>query len=124
MSEFGVKYDQGKLPIATILSQFPSALEAVTAVGEFGARKYVMGGWKLVPNGLTRYTDAMIRHWIEECKGETVDSDSELLHAAHLAWNALARLEFIIDEQRKSRCVSDCPGSNTSIEGFRKGCQL
>jgi len=37
---------------------------------------------------------------VKEGVGETVDKDSELLHAAHTAWNALARLELQI---RKSK---------------------
>jgi hypothetical protein len=49
-----------------------------------------------VPNGIDRYTDAAYRHLLKEAQGEMVDPDSKLLHAAHTAWNALARLDLIL----------------------------
>jgi hypothetical protein len=36
------------------------------------------------------------RHLLEEAQGLECDADSNLLHAAHTAWNALARLELIL----------------------------
>jgi hypothetical protein len=50
-----------------------------------------------VTSGVTRYTEAMDRHRLKE-GFELNDVDSGLAHAAHLAWNALARLELMIRE--------------------------
>lgn len=93
--EAGAKLDAGKVRPALILSGMPRALMAVAEVGTYGARKYTANGWKDVPDGVTRYTDAMDRHRLAEGIG-MVDAESGLLHAAHLAWNALARLELLI----------------------------
>jgi hypothetical protein len=43
----------------------------------------------------------MMRHWLAETQGIELDPDSNLTHAAHLAWNALARLELMIVEQER-----------------------
>jgi len=97
--EPGSKLDAGKI-LAGVLADFSLALLAVAEVGTFGAKKYTRGGWQFVENGIERYTDAMWRHLL---KGnlELNDPDSNLLHAAHAAWNALARLELALREQKK-----------------------
>lgn len=92
----GAKLDSGKPRPALVLGGFSQALQAVTEVGTFGAKKYTDNGWMLVPNGISRYTDAMLRHYLEEASGSHHDPETDLLHAAHLAWNALARLELMI----------------------------
>ena len=93
----GAKLDAGKPAVwQGLLAYFPRALEQVAAVSTFGASKYTWGGWKSVPNGFERYSDALARHLIKEGCGELKDSDSQLLHAAHTAWNSLARLELLL----------------------------
>lgn len=90
----GAKLDQGKQRPALIYEGFCRALSAVADIGTFGAKKYTDNGWVSVENGHDRYTNAMHRHLLAEARGEKVDSDSGLLHSAHAAWNALARLEL------------------------------
>jgi len=99
-NEAGAKLDAGKPRMGLVLGGFPNALVEVSKVGTFGANKYSDNGWKTVVAGKERYTDALLRHWAYEQAGEVFDKDSELLHAAHLAWNALARLEFILEETK------------------------
>ena len=100
--EPGAKLDDGKV-LAGVLADFSYALQAVAVVGTFGARKYSRGGWQKVDAGEERYTDALWRHLLAE-RHEEKDPDSGLLHAAHLAWNALARLELFLraESQRDS----------------------
>lgn len=94
-----IKYDARKPAIYQgAIDYFPRAIEAVAGISTFGASKYAWKGWEKVDNGIARYSDAMVRHFIAEAKGETVDPDSGLLHAAHAAWGALARLELIMRE--------------------------
>jgi hypothetical protein len=95
--EAGAKTDEGK-PQASLLLLFGKALRAVARVGTFGAIKYTRGGWQSVPDGINRYTDALLRHLLEE-NYEEYDRDLPVLHAAQVAWNALARLELIIREK-------------------------
>lgn len=96
----GVKLDHGKPRAGLVLGGFSRALLAVADVGTFGAQKYTPHGWLSVPHGIERYTDAMVRHQLAEASGEQTDSESGLSHAAHAAWNALARLELLLAEAK------------------------
>lgn len=93
-NRLGYKDDAEKPRMSLVFHGFASALAEVARVGTFGARKYKDDGWRYVENGLERYTDALYRHLLYEAQGEQIDSDSDLLHSAHAAWNALARLEL------------------------------
>lgn len=95
----GAKLDNGKPRHGLVLGAFANALTEVAKVGTFGANKYSDNGWLSVPNGLARYTDAMLRHHFAEAGGEELDEDSGLRHAAHRAWNALAVLELALREK-------------------------
>lgn len=99
----GAKLDHGKPRHGLVLGGFARALTEVAKVGTFGANKYTDNGWVSVPNGQARYTDALYRHLSAEAKGELNDGESELLHAAHAAWNALARLDLLLREQEASK---------------------
>ena len=98
----GAKLDAGKNRLGLVLHGFAKALEEVGRVGTFGANKYTDNGWVSVPNGYARYTDAAYRHLMKEAQGELCDPDSGLQHAAHTAWNALARLELKLREYKNA----------------------
>lgn len=92
----GAKLDAGKPDMSLMLS-FGKAIRAVAEIATFGAKKYTRDGWLQVPDGVDRYTAADLRHLLAEGT-ETHDPDSNMLHAAHHAWNALARLELMLRE--------------------------
>lgn len=94
----GAKLDAGKCRAGLVLGGFARALHAVGEVGTYGANKYSDNGWMQVNNGVSRYTDALWRHMLAEAQGQERDFDTRLLHAAHAAWNALARLDLILRE--------------------------
>ena len=96
--EAGSKLDAGKNRLGLVLGDFSRALWAVGEIGTYGANKYSPHGWKQVPDGFERFTDAMLRHWLKE-QEEECDPDTGLTHAAHFAWNALARLECMLREK-------------------------
>jgi hypothetical protein len=101
--EPGAKFDEGKAPITRgCLQYFPRALEAVALVSLHGASKYSWKGWEVVPDGINRYGDALGRHLAREAY-EAYDIDSSFHHAAHAAWDALARLELILRSGVKLR---------------------
>ena len=109
----GAKLDSGK-PDMGLLLTFGRALEAVAEVATFGADKYSRDGWVSVPDGIHRYTAAMLRHAVEEPR-EMCDKDSGLLHAAHTAWNAMARLELML---RRTQPIN---GFQIPAAGFSHG---
>lgn len=92
----GAKLDAGKNRLSLVFDGFAHALEEVGRVGTYGAQKYSDHGWVSVTNGVDRYTDAMYRHLLKEAMGVPFDPATDLLHAAHTAWNALARLELMV----------------------------
>jgi len=105
-SDPGVKFDKGKL-LAGCLADFSLSLKAVAEVFTHGANdKYSRGSWQYVQNGQQRYYDAQWRHLLDERHSE-IDKKSGLLHSAHLAWNALARLELILREREGIQCEED-----------------
>ena len=98
----GAKLDAGKSRPALVLGGFARALSEVSKVGTYGATKYTDNGWMEVPNGVARYSDALLRHQLAEQAGQELDPDTKLLHAAHAAWNALARLDLILREKENN----------------------
>lgn len=96
-TQVGVKLDTGKVRPSLVLSDMPRALLAVSEVAAFGIDKkgYIEGSWLNVKDGIKRYTDALDRHRLNEAIS-VIDVESGLLHAKHLAWNALARLELML----------------------------
>ena len=90
----GVKLDTEKPRMDLVLRGFSHAIEDVADVGTYGAQKYTDDGWQSVDNGIERYLSAMIRHYLKYRQGEMYDTESELPHLSHMAWNALAVLEL------------------------------
>lgn len=98
----GAKLDAGKSPVRRgLLEYFPRACMAVADVSAAGAAKYTWGGWQTVLDGIARYGDAEVRHICKAAIEGPVDADFGLLHAAHEAWGALARLELLLWEAEK-----------------------
>lgn len=95
----GAKLDAGKNRLDLVMEGFPRALQAIGEVATLGAIKYSEHGWIMVQDGRKRYTAAMYRHLLAEHGGEQCDPTTDLAHAAHAAWNALARLELMLREQ-------------------------
>lgn len=100
----GAKMDAGKAPVMQgVVQYFPRALKAVSFVSLVGAKKYAWKGWESVPDGINRYSDALGRHLLAETIEGPIDADTQQLHAAQVAWNALARLELMIREQEAAK---------------------
>lgn len=78
-------------------------LEEIGKVYTAGAKKYGPNQWQDLSDGYQRYKGAMLRHLIELEKGNDVDSDTGCLHAAQIAWNAIAMLHFKLQEYKSKR---------------------
>lgn len=99
-NEPGAKLDAGKSPVYQgLYDYFPRACLAIADVSGFGASKYAWRSWETVPDGINRYKNALGRHQMKERVEGPRDKDSALLHAAHIAWNALAVLELMLREE-------------------------
>lgn len=93
----GKKFDNQKPKMGMVFNHFKKALLEVGKTGTYGNKKYSPDeywdyNWEQLDNGYERYTDALVRHLLQE----GADSESGLPHAAHVAWNALARLEILL----------------------------
>ena len=120
--ERGAKLDAGKPRLSMVLGGFSRALRAVGEVGTLGAAvEYTDDGWMHVPNGEQRYTDAMLRHYFDEQDKGLLDKKSGKLHAAHCAWNALARLDLAIrrEEALKAESLADDAHGVTFQDGTK-----
>ena len=94
MTEEIAKADAGKLRPTLVP---PSMNWAVTAVREFGTRKYHdPENWRKVEP--QRYRDALYRHWLAYLAGEKLDKESGLPHLWHLACNAAFLIELEQEE--------------------------
>jgi hypothetical protein len=103
------KMDMGKPPIVQgFHNYFARAIVAVSYVSEYGDRKYVPAdakqhftlGWQEVPDGERRFSDADGRHRTKTVIEGDYDSESDLAHLAHKAWNAMAELELALKTKR------------------------
>jgi hypothetical protein len=85
------------LPIGTgVLDYFPNALAEVARVSKAGNDQHNPGQplhWDKTKS--TDHSDCMIRHFMDRDKEDT----DGMLHAAKLAWRALAYLETLLEEQ-------------------------
>ena len=89
----GMKDDDGKLRWDLLPWD---AVEKIVEIMTYGAKKYSPNNWQKVLKN--RYQAAMMRHFVAEWKGEDDDRESELLHLAHMACNALFLLWKKINE--------------------------
>lgn len=105
----GQKFDEGKLPIFTVLvKQFPKAFNEIARCSASGHKKYPADvdymNFKRVSleENNNRYLDACMRHLIESQGGLKKDAGMEpyggAIHLAQAAWNILAHLEIKLSE--------------------------
>lgn len=96
----GVKNSSFKLPMSKLFVQFPDALKAVMLVSTYGHFKYKKfdGDWlnfKRV-GGEDTYKNAMVRHLLKQ----TAEQEETFLPPEfHVAWNALADLQLLIESK-------------------------
>lgn len=84
------KADAGK-PRPTLVPV--SLIEAVTAIREYGCRKYHdPENWRQVEP--QRYRDALYRHWLAYLRGELLDPESGLPHLWHMVTNGAFLIEM------------------------------
>lgn len=95
----GIKHNQDKLEMSRLFEQFPNALKAIVECSTYGAKKYnekeKWDNFRSVKGGSKTYIDALVRHLADGWDNK--DTESNLHHIAHIAWNALAALELFLD---------------------------
>lgn len=110
----GVKLDGGKpQPYAFFVKQFPMSIAEVARHMERTCDDpgHVFLGWRTVENGFRRYTEALLRHLVEEADPgmthEEIENgaprpDREVESAIAVAANALIRLEIALRNRRRN----------------------
>lgn len=99
-----MKFDGDKPQVVKgFFRYFPRAIVAVTRISEFGSIKYDWNNWQELEGGEDRMTEAMGRHLLAEGIDpfDCGEGGSELLHAAHTAWCAMARLEKMCQSEEE-----------------------
>ena len=97
----GKKYDGEKPPVVRgFLHYFPRSIKAISLASQYGLEKYDLeyedrNFMSLDPG---RLLDADGRHLLDEIIEGPYDSETGLLHAVHHAWEALARLEVLLED--------------------------
>jgi Domain of unknown function (DUF5664) len=94
------KDDAGKLDMTLLTDSMGPALRGVVEVLQWAITDktpipYIRDSWKEIPEGARRYKAALVRHLLES---ERTDAESGLLHAQHVATNALMYLDFVLKE--------------------------
>lgn len=102
----GRKDDSGKLDVTLFFNDLPHAIEAVTEVMQWAITKkqpvpYERGSWQLVEDFQRRYQGAQLRHELNRAKSALagnpeVDHETALLELAHIATDAMFRLEMAL----------------------------
>jgi len=80
LNEQGQKHDQEK-PRYDLLP--PVAIDEMAKVMTFGAQKYAPENWRHVDDAVNRYRAALLRHTFAMMRGEQLDPETGLSHAAH-----------------------------------------
>lgn len=96
-SHESIKNDRKDNKVMMELLPWPE-LEEIAKVYTAGAKKYGPHNWENLPDGYERYKGAMLRHLTEVEKGNDIDPEAGCLHAAQVAWNAIAMLHFKMKE--------------------------
>ena len=86
----GIKYDSAEPDYSLVP---PNALEDVVKVLTYGSQKYDRNNWQYLEDLDNRYFAAAQRHMWALHRGETVDSETGIHHAAH----AICCMMFIIE---------------------------
>lgn len=94
----------GKIRMELVLQGMPNALLALGEIMTWAveSKGYVEGDFLNVPDAKSKYRGALYRHDLKEMLGQMTDEESGKLHAAHTAWNALARLEILLREGKQA----------------------
>lgn len=77
-------------------------LYEIAAVYTAGAKKYGPNRWQHLEDGYARYQGAMLRHLTFVEEGVVRDEETQCLHAAQVAWNAIAMLHYWIEEHKQN----------------------
>jgi hypothetical protein len=87
----GIKYDSEKPDYSLVP---PNALNDVVKVLTHGAQKYDRNNWQYLENLDSRYFAASQRHMWALQRGETLDEETGIHHAAHAICCMMFLLEF------------------------------
>ena len=79
-----------------LIATYPKAFAALARVFEFGAKKYARGDWKKGRPVLDTLDSAMRHYLLGYMQGEKNDPESGQPHLAHVIWNLMAIMEYLV----------------------------
>jgi len=88
--DLGLRYNEGKNRMDLLE---PYAIEQLAKVFTIGANKYEPGNW-LKGMKWSKVVASLKRHLNSFEQGVDYDDETHLLHAAHIAWNAMALVSY------------------------------
>lgn len=92
--EEALKFDKGKLQYDLIP---PNAVKHLAEVLTYGAKKYKPENWRKQKD-LSRYRNAVMRHYEAYRRGERLDPETGMPHLAHAMTNIMFLLELETDD--------------------------
>jgi hypothetical protein len=95
-----MRFNEGKAELSYILT-FPTAMEQLSSVMQYGAKKYARGNY-LIGSNATEYVDSLLRHLQQMMKGEMNDQESGCPHSGHLLFNAAMLAEVLSSQPEKN----------------------
>lgn len=103
---------------------FPDALAAVAQVSKVGNDQHNPGEPLHWARGKSMdQLNTAFRHMIDHGTGNVYDDGGKTRHLAKAAWRILAELQLSIEDEEKSRIVSDCNAATPKHTGTKAVCR-
>jgi len=99
----GLKYDNDKIRLDLI---DPLPIIELGKILTYGANKYKENSWQNLENAENRYYAAALRHLYDYRLGNSIDSESSLLHIAHAFCNLYFLLYFELKKINHDKVIS------------------
>ena len=113
-----LRFNQGK-PMMGYILHYPSVMEIISRIMEYGALKYNEMNWKKGGKPDKEYLDAAMRHLTQWVNGIPFDGESGCSHLGQAIWNLITLLQNNYPDQ-----IVDFNQFNLVIDKLKEGREL